>query len=273
MDLLIDFCKVVGTKTNYLTMGRIYIAVLIFGFIGFISCKEEKKATQLSAQELVDKSIVASGGELYNTSSFSFEFRNRTYVLDRSTGSKVLKRIQKNDTLDIIDIKTSNSFERYIDGEQVKVADSLAIAYGNSVNSVHYFAYLPYGLNDPAVKKENLGEIVIKGTKYHKVKVTFCQENGGDDFDDVYIYWFNESTNKPDYLAYEFHVNDGGLRFREAYNERIIKGVRFVDYYNYKPKSENHSIYRIDNLFLKNELELLSKIELRNITVNQGSYN
>ncbi len=191
----------------------------------------------------------------------------------RVDGKKILKRIQKKDTLDFVDVKSPKSFKRYINGEVAQLPDSLANSYANSVNSVHYFAYLPYGLNDPAVIKEYLDEVVIKDKKYHKIKVTFKQENGGDDFDDVYIYWFNTKTNKPDYLAYEFHVNDGGLRFREAFNERTVNGIRFVDYINFKPIKDDESIYGIDSMFQKGELKILSKIELKNITVNPGNYN
>ncbi len=250
-------------------MNRTLMIVLL---VGMISCKQHK-TPEFSAQELVDKSIEVCGGDLYKTSNISFDFRNRTYILERIDGKKVLKRIQKNDTLDLIDIKSTNDFKRYVEGKLAQLPDSLANSYANSVNSVHYFAYLPYGLNDQAVNKEYLGEIVIKGKKYYKIKVTFSQENGGDDFDDTYIYWFNAKSFKPDYLAYEFHVNDGGFRFREAYNERIVEGIRFVDYNNLKPTKDNESIYQIDSLFIKGELELLSKIELKNLTVNPGNYN
>jgi len=74
---------------------------------------------------------------------------------------------------------------------------------------------------------------------YYKLKVTFDQDGGGDDFDDTYVYFFNKATFKPDYLAYDFHVNGGGMRFREAYNERYVNGIRFVDYNNMKPIDEN----------------------------------
>lgn len=254
-------------------MRRSYFTVLGVFFIAFYSCKEHKNPISLSAQEIVDKSLLVSGGEKYDSSTFSFEFRNRIYVLERTDGKKVLKRIQKNDTLDIVDVKTNNGFERFVENRLTQLPDSVSNAYANSVNSVHYFAYLPYGLNDSAVKKAFLGEISIKGENYYKIKITFSQENGGDDFDDVYIYWFNQSTFEPDYLAYEFHVNDGGLRFREAYNKRVVNGIRFVDYYNLKPIDKNQSIYQIDSLYIKDELELLSKIELTNIKVNQGNYN
>lgn len=237
-----------------------------------MSCKG-KETKQLSAQTIVDKSIEVCGGELNGASTISFEFRDRKYVKESIDNQKILKRIIKNDTMNLVDIKAPIGFERYVDGKKIQLPDSLANAYANSVNSVHYFAYLPYGLNDPAVNKEYLGEITMHENKYHKVKVTFDQENGGDDFDDVYIYWFNSKTFKPDYLAYEFHVNGGGLRFREAYNERYLKGIRFVDYRNYKPITDSGSIFKIDSLYLKGKLEVLSKIELKNIQVNLGNYN
>ena len=57
--------------------------------------------------------------------------------------------------------------------------------------------------------------------------------------------------------------------FREAYNERFVGGIRFVDYYNLKPKSKTSSILDIDELYGNGDLELLSKIELENIQVNK----
>ncbi|NNK19323.1 MAG: deoxyribose-phosphate aldolase [Maribacter sp.] len=250
-------------------MNKTWMMVLL---VGFLSCKQNETA-KINAQRIVDKSIEVSGGERYKTRNISFDFRDRKYVLERIDGKRILKRILKNDTLELVDIKSNNGFERYRNGKLAQLPDSLISSYANAVNSVHYFAYLPYGLNDPAVNKEYLGEIVIKDKKYYKIKVTFNQENGGDDYDDVYLYWFNTKSFKPDYLAYEFHVNDGGLRFREAFNERTVNGIRFVDYINYKPIDENQSIDGIESLFQQGKLEVLSKIELKNISVNPGNYN
>ncbi|MCW5516556.1 DUF6503 family protein [Muriicola sp. Z0-33] len=228
----------------------------------------QKSARELTAQQIIDKAIEVSGGERYEKSHFSFDFRDKQYLLtrDMKTNKKLLIRMWKTDSTHIIDTKGSNFFKRVVDGKEAIIADSMAHKYANSINSVHYFAYLPYGLNDAAVNKKLLGEAKIKDSDYYKVQVTFNQEGGGDDYDDVYLYWFNKETFKPDYLAYEFHVDGGGMRFREAYNERYIEGIRFVDYNNYKPK-EDISIMDIEELFLAGELELLSKIELTNIEV------
>ncbi|MCB0376061.1 MAG: hypothetical protein KDD04_09105 [Sinomicrobium sp.] len=94
-----------------------------------------------------------------------------------------------------------------------------------------------------------------------------CRKVGGEDFEDVYLYWVDKESFTTDYLAYEFHVNGGGLRFREAYNVRTVGGIRFVDYYNFKPKDKNVILDDLDRLFDRGELELLSEIILEDISV------
>ena len=69
-----------------------------------------------------------------------------------------------------------------------------------------------------------------------------------------------------DYLAYSYNeANDIGIRFRVANNERFIGGLRFVDYLNFKPKSSEIDLLNIEELYLRNHLELVSKIVLHNI--------
>lgn len=233
--------------------------------IAISACKNEKKQ-EITAQSIVDNAINVTGDSLYKTKNISFDFRNKKYVLLQEYGSRIMKRIFKQDSAIITDVKATK-FTRLINDSLVSVADSTAVKYDNAINSVFYFALLPYGLNDTAVKKEFLGEATIKEKQYYKVKITFSEENGGEDFEDTYLYWFNKETAKPDYLAYKFFVNDGGMRFRVAYNERYVNGIRFVDYENYKPKTESMTILEIDKMFQNNELELLSKIELDNIIV------
>ena len=87
----------------------------------------------------------------------------------------------------------------------------------------------------------------------------------------MFIYWINKKSYEVEYLAYSFHVNGGGVRFRKAYNERDIEGVRFVDYENYKPKDNSTKLSELENLFRQNKLELLSKIELKNVKVLVGN--
>src|SRR5690606_406146 len=101
-----------------------------------------------------------------------------------------------------------------------------------------------------------------------KIKVWFDDSDSdvGDD-EDVYVYWFNKDTYFVDFLAYEFKVDGGGMRFREAYNPRVVGGIRFVDYNNFKPESKSASLYELDSLFENDKLVKVSEIELKNIQV------
>jgi len=168
--------------------------------------------------------------------------------------------------------RLKNSFyekSRFVTDGLLEIPDSMVVKYSASVNSVHYFSILPYGLNDDAVIKTYLGEEIIKNDNYHKVQVTFMQDGGGEDFEDVFVYWINSRTFIADFLAYSYNEKDGlGLRFREAYNERFVNGLRFVDYNNFKPEDKTVSVTELGSLFDTNQLKLLSKIDLKNVTVN-----
>ncbi|MEZ4970553.1 MAG: DUF6503 family protein [Flavobacteriaceae bacterium] len=248
-------------------MKVIYLLTLVFLMV---SCKE-KLPTSLTAQEIVDKSILVSGGERYKTHDISYKFRNYEYASEWNDGKRVLKRIRRTDSTKVVDVKGSRGFNRYVNDSLVPLKDSIADLYANSVNSVHYFAYLPYGLNDRAVNKELLGEATIRGKEYYKIKVTFDRQGGGKDYEDIYLYWFDKETFKPDYLAYKFYVDGGGIRFRAAYNERFVGGIRFVDYENYGASLDETSFYGVEVLFERNELKLLSKIVLEDISVKASN--
>lgn len=248
-------------------MLRKMILFITFG-IGIICCEEPP-----TAQDIVDRAIAESGGDRYRTDNFEFYFRDRLYRLTRENGQRILWRHTFTDSGEIKDKLTPNGLLRFHDDRHIMIPDSMARKYGNSVNSVHYFAYLPYGLNDAAVQKRALGRKRINGIPYQKVEIRFAEEGGGEDFEDVFLYWFNEETGKPDYLAYEYHTDGGGIRLRVAKNERYVNGIRFVDYDNYKPKEPGVRLHQIDSLYLAGRLELLSEIKLDSVRVIPGSCN
>jgi len=217
-------------------------------------------------QKIIDKAIAASGGEKYLNSTVEFDFRERHYIAKRNGGVFSYERITKDSVNTIHDYLSNEGFRREINGAQVDVADSMKTRYSASVNSVLYFALLPYGLNDASVQKKFLGETQLEGKNQFVVEITFTQ-NGGEDHEDVFIYWINKKEFTIDYMAYSFAENDGeGYRFRKAYNPRTVNGLLFFDYINYKPGGES-KLPDLEELFRKGELEELSKIELQNIQV------
>jgi hypothetical protein len=169
------------------------------------------------------------------------------------------------------DIMTNNGFQRLLNNEEVNLTEEWKGRYSNSINSVVYFAYLPFGLNDKAVNKKLIGEEEIKGNRYHKIKVTFNQEGGGEDFEDVFVFWINKNDYRMDYFAYYFVSDGGGIRFREGVNSREKGGLIFSDYINYEGPAGINDIAGLAELFKSNKLEKLSKIRLENLEVESSN--
>jgi hypothetical protein len=240
------------------------LSVIVLTFL-FLSCKEEQKP--LTAQNIVDKAIQVACNGNCDQAKIEFTFRDNNYVSTRKNGLYTLEKTQLDSTGLLHDILNNNGFKRFKNDTLVTLVDSVKTSLIESVNSVHYFAQLPYGLNAPAVRKELVGEATIKGKDYYEVEVRFSEEGGGTDFEDVFMYWINKEEYTVDYLAYKYAVNGGGVRFREAYNPRVINGIRFVDYNNFKPDSIEVELTNLDQLFEEGKLQLLSKIEIENMGV------
>ena len=228
-----------------------------------------------SAQEIVDKSIAWYGGvKNFNPAALSFDFRDRAYTYHQKGGQFVYTRsFTDTSGLVLVDRLDNMGLERTANGSAVTLTDKDQQAYTNSINSVIYFAFLPWRLNDPAAMKTYLGQVSIKGKAYHKISVTFRQEGGGVDHDDVFIYWIGVAEPSLDYLAYSFQVDGGGLRFREAVNRRKVGKIKVQDYINYAPKDSGAALESLDKLFEKDELKMLSRIELRNVVWRRKPYN
>lgn len=248
------------------------LQTVILCFI-MLNCKNSSSDPIIEADDIVTNAILYAGGSVFEKSKISFDFRNKSYVATRSKGQFSLLRTFIDSSNVVMDVLDNKSFIRYKNGKTIDLNDSLKSIYTSSVNSVHYFSVLPYGLNDRAVNKILLGEESIKGLDYFKINVTFSKEGGGEDYDDIFVYWFDKDNFRLDYLAYSYREEDGtGMRFREAYNERFVNGLRFVDYNNYKAEDLSIEITDLGNAFENNQLKLLSKIELENLKVQLIDY-
>ncbi|MEH6656365.1 DUF6503 family protein [Leeuwenhoekiella marinoflava] len=247
----------------------IYRIFLIFIALLMFSCKE--KPQNLDVNTIIENAITRVGGATINTSTITFHFRDKYYRANRDNGLYRLERSSDAAFKDTLDQLTNSDFKRFINEKEVAVADSLITSLSGGVNSVHYFSVLPYGLDSEAVNAKKIGEATINGKTYYEIQVSFSQEGGGEDYEDQYMYWINTEDFTVDYLAYNYHVNEGGTRFREAYNAREINGIRFVDYRNFKPEEQFPSLESLDSLFVNGKLDLLSKIELEDVTVTEYS--
>jgi len=230
-----------------------------------ISCNQLEKV--LSAEQIIDKAILFSGADKIGNSEVSFKFRDKEFEAIRKNGSFQLFRTFTKDSVSIKEVLTNNGLHRLINKQIVKVPDSMVSVYSNAVNSVHYFSVLPFGLKDKAVRKKLLKATTLKGKEYYKIEVTFSEDEGGEDFEDVFIYWIGKEDFLIDYLAYSYHTNGGGKRFRVLKDACLKNGVRFVDYLNYKPLNSAVPLIDIDIQYESNQLKKVSEIILEDIKV------
>ncbi|MFT4565670.1 MAG: hypothetical protein ACI9FN_000623 [Saprospiraceae bacterium] len=242
------------------------LALALILILSLYSCKEERIIDTSPAGIIINECIEAHGGIAFETALYAFDFRNKSYLFDYDHGSYSYESIFRHEKGNVIrDILTNDGVTRKIDGKNVSLSDEKISSYSQSVNSVHYFAFLPFFLKDEAVRKELLGEESINGKSYDKIQVTFGEENGGNDHEDIYIYWVNKESKTMDYLAYSYtNPDDVGVRFRSAYNARVVEGIRFQDYINYKHDPET-PVANLAALYQDGSLKELSRIELSNI--------
>ncbi len=232
--------------------------IIVLLLFSLVSCGEDK----LGADQIIENSIQHHGGVFYDSLNVNYTFREKHYNLKHSDGLFSYKRTFKDSTNHLVeDVLNNEGFYRIIEDEKILLSVADSAAYANSVNSVHYFALLPYGLNSAAVITKKLENTDIKNKEYYTVKVTFQKEGGGTDFEDEFVYWFDIEDYSMDFMAYSYHTEGGGVRFREAFNPRKVQGVTFQDYYNYKA-DKNATLHNLHEAFEDGRLNLLSKIEL-----------
>ncbi len=216
------------------------------------------------ANVVVNGAIKAHGGQLYDSASFAFTFRDKAYAFTNS-GNLYRYEVRRNEKdMQVVDILENDEFTRLVNDEEKVLSDKDKVKYTGALNSVIYFATLPHKLNDAAVNKDYKGTTTIEGKEYDVVRVTFNEEGGGQDYDDEFYYWINAKTKTVDYLAYNYHVNGGGVRFRSAYNPRTVDGIRFQDYVNYKAPLKT-PLEKLPVLYENGQLSELSRIETEDI--------
>lgn len=221
------------------------------------------------SQEIIDKSIVAHGMYQLINSEISFTFRNIYYSVSRKEDTYKYQRSFIKDSILTQDyLVNSKEFFRVIALDTISIVDEWKQRYSNSINSVFYFFQIPYVLNDQAVNKKHLGTDRIGGQTYQVIKVTFGEENGGQDHDDIFLYWINTESYFVDYLAYSYKTGKGGVRFRKAINRRKIEEITFQDYVNYEAK-KGTPLEDLPELYTLKKLTELSRIVNENIIVKK----
>ncbi|PSQ95369.1 MAG: hypothetical protein BRD55_10850 [Bacteroidetes bacterium SW_9_63_38] len=238
-----------------------------------LGCPSPESPGPPSAQAVIDSAVAAHGGAVLDRAVVTFTFRGDRYRLRQDNG-RFLYRRSYTDSLGrrVHDGLTNEGPYRIIEGDTIALSDAEQSALHTTVNSVAYFTLLPSPLQDAAVQPTYEARDTLNGTAYHRLRVTFRREGGGQDWEDVFLYWFSVNTYEMDYLAYAYGLGTGdtdpGTRFRAAYNERRVHGVRFADYRNYTaPGLAPDQLRRYPARLAADALTLVSRVKIDSIEV------
>ena len=228
------------------------------------------------AQAVVDRALAAHGAAFLDDADIAFGFRGARFEMEnRTDGDWTIRRVVADpEQGEVEDALRADGVRRRVAGADVPLSPSEAAAAESGVNSVAYFAFLPYKLNDAAARKRLLAPATVAGRRYDVVEVTFDERGGGADWEDRFVYWFDAERHTLDYLAYAFSVNGGGTRFREAVNPREAGGVRVQDYRNYTADSTGAPFQRLERypeLLGTDRLQLLSTVALDSVRITPAA--
>lgn len=220
-------------------------------------------------RQILDAAYDAHGAERLADAKMQFVFRGDSYSATRDGGLFRYERVYQRGGNTIRDILSNDGTHREINGEPRDVDASTSYSILEKVNSVIYFASLPYPLKDPAVVTRYLGDGDIRDRTYHQVEVTFRQEGGGPDYEDRFVYWVDSETHVIDFLAYYYLTNETGSRFRRLVNPRDVGGFRATDHLNFKvePDTVGRALEEFVELFERGELVMVSEVKHDNFQV------
>ncbi len=262
---------------------RVNRSICIFYFLPIIlllACKTDHPQkpknkilpeNKISPAYIIQKAIEYSGKDKIQDNKITFKFRDKIYISESVCDQFKLIRIDS--SKNVKDVLYKNEIERKINGKTVQLADTTSTNIKSSINSVHYFVHLPYRLKDPAVQAQRLKDDTINEKGYYKLQVEFNESGGGEDFQDIYHYWFDQEDFSLDYLAYKFYTNDGGMRFRAKRVEKRLNDIIFQDYNNFKPSSDTTQIDELSKAYQNNKMIKVSEIITIPLSVSLSKQN
>lgn len=248
---------------------------ILFFPIGLLlwSCHHENPKTNTdiaknevisTADSILDLTINAHSVAQFKNNTYQFTFRKKRFSIIHKNNELIYQNEYIIEGDSIKNQLKGSELKQWKNGIEQTLTTKESAKISEGLNSVIYFATLPLKLQDEAVITEWKGQVKIKGNTYLQLGITFKEEGGGSDHDDEFMYWINETTHQIDYLAYNYKVNNGGVRFRSAYNKRKVNTIIFQDYINFKAQVGT-SLTDLPAAYENGQLEELSLIETEDI--------
>jgi hypothetical protein len=252
--------------------------VLLLLILGLAACTPAPSGPQGDAEalDLVERVRARHGVSALDRAEVTFSFRGTPFtVFRKGTTFRYARTLTDDSGRQIEEVVDNSGVHRFVDGVEVDLDEAEAGRVHTAVNSVAYFALLPYSLTDPAVRVRALGPDSVRGQAYDLLEATFAQEGGGTDWDDRYVYWLRQPDATMDYLAYSYAPtpgdtsrNETGTRFREVLGTVDVEGIRFQNYRNLTADSIGpRDLERYSDLYENARTWIVSNVVLDSIRV------
>ncbi len=224
---------------------------------------------------IVSRAIEHHGGDVYRHSETELDLCSKSgcfHVVARVDGDRFAFTVSGQSGGAQLEVRSSNdALEVSKDGAPLAVDANQEQKYRDWAMARVYFCFLPYRLDDPSVRQQDLGLVDWQGRRLHKVKVTF-EAGTSTDAGDEYVYWFDPESARLEYLAYSYDDNGGGLRFRRSVRHRRIGGLLFFDQENYgvdggSADGPGLSVDSIDDAYARDRMRHVSTVRLESIEV------
>ncbi len=229
------------------------------------ACQEQSGGPE----QVVADAIERHGGDIFDRVHMAWDFRGVPFEVLQEDGRFRFQRTVT-DSLGQATVEVMENEGSWVeeDGARVDLDPRQRARLETAVNSVVYFGFLPFRLDDPPVRHRDLGTAELDGESYRKIEVTFEQEGGGSDWEDRFIYWFHAEDHTLDYLAYREAADVETTRFRRAVNRREVGGLVVQDYENYTGDPDVGDVAEYDRLFEAGDLRLVSMVEFDDLQVH-----
>ena len=243
-------------------LGRV---VLVLGGLVLVACESDD-----GPDRVVARSVERYDGNRFENVRIRFQFRETPFEVNRNGGRFRYQRTLAGQGGRVVtEVMENDETWAELSGARLELSSDEIYELETAVNSVVYFGFLPFRLDDDAVVLRDLGPSTVDGEPYHKIEATFEQDGGGTDWDTRFVHWIHRDHATLDYLAYSYSRDGGGARFRRSVNRREVDGLTVQDYENYAADLANPDIADFDRLFELGELELLSMVELEGVEVSR----
>ena len=245
------------------------LRLVLFAAAGLVLVLAACQTRPEGAAGVVRDSIERHGGEVFDWIHIRWGFREVPFEVTRDDGRfRYQRTVQDSLGQAIVQVMENEGSWIEVNGERQDLDPQSRAQLEFDVNSVVYFGFLPFRLDDPVVQLADLGTGEVEGELYRKVEVTFEREGGGPNWEDRFVYWFHEGDHTLDYLAHLEAAEVETTRFRRAVNRREVGGLLVQDYENYTGDPEVGDLADYDLLFEAGSLRLLSMVEFDELEVD-----